>query len=305
MKKMYLDILLGIQMFRFRNLTLDHVDNASVIENNAPDLVQQEQCLFHRDVQTGGDYLQMLHQEVSRAVEDRKGLPVVRFADGEYAFYRQTKGCNGLYQQAKTIGEIKKAIPFHVEALRILSETGKMAPLVFPGNSHLPRKGFFAFFEKSRGDASATMFLEFLLDHKIELTEKNYIPFYVVYAYLVSEAFAKLVDRKKVCIVCSEFNVKSCQDWFRQYSSSPSLSFAEIPDSYVATRWPFIRKEILRTILPDVDLFLSGAGVGTLSVCVDLAQRFSVPAIDAGHVLNMMNARLDKSNGPRLYTVLK
>jgi hypothetical protein len=36
-----------------------------------------------------------------------------------------------------------------------------------------------------------------------------------------------------------------------------------------------------------------------------VAKRFSIPAIDAGHVLNMMNDRVDKSNGARLYTLWK
>ena len=53
----------------------------------------------------------------------------------------------------------------------------------------------------------------------------------------------------------------------------------------------------------DVDLCLLGAGIGALLACVDVAETFNVPAIDAGHVLNMMNAREDKSNGARMYTI--
>jgi hypothetical protein len=79
----------------------------------------------------------------------------------------------------------------------------------------------------------------------------------------------------------------------------------EIPAEYVATRWEKIKKELLEKISPDTDLCLAGAGVGALLVCADVARAFSIPAIDAGHVLNMMNGRVDKSNGARLYTLRK
>jgi hypothetical protein len=45
--------------------------------------------------------------------------------------------------------------------------------------------------------------------------------------------------------------------------------------------------------------------VGALLVCADVARTFSIPAIDAGHILNMMNDRVGKSNGARLYTLRK
>lgn len=66
-----------------------------------------------------------------------------------------------------------------------------------------------------------------------------------------------------------------------------------------------MKESILPAIPSDTELCLVGAGVGALLVCVDIAKRFSIPAIDAGHVLNMMNGRVDKSQGPRLYTIWK
>jgi hypothetical protein len=38
-------------------------------------------------------------------------------------------------------------------------------------------------------------------------------------------------------------------------------------------------------------------------MCVDVAERLAIPAIDAGHCLNMMNDREDKSRGMRMYTL--
>jgi hypothetical protein len=62
---------------------------------------------------------------------------------------------------------------------------------------------------------------------------------------------------------------------------------------------------ILNKIPAGTDLCIVGAGVGALLICKDVAERSSIPAIDAGHVLNMMNDRVDKSNGARLYTLRK
>ena len=96
-----------------------------------------------------------------------------------------------------------------------------------------------------------------------------------------------------------------CTQWFAQFSSHPDIIFTEIPDSYVATLWESMKENVLSRIPSNIDLCLVGAGIGSLLVCVDVANRFSIPAIDAGHVLNMMNGREDKSNGPRLYTIHK
>jgi hypothetical protein len=76
-----------------------------------------------------------------------------------------------------------------------------------------------------------------------------------------------------------------------------------MPDSYVATRWASMREGVLARVPADSDLFLVGAGVGALNVCVDLSRRFSIPAVDAGHVLNLMNDLENKSAGPRLFTI--
>jgi hypothetical protein len=301
----YWDNLLKTGAFRFEKLVLKGIDNAPVIMTNAPDIVDQETCLFHCDVRTGDDYFMILHQAIIRGLSERKAVPVVRFADGEYAYYNYDLSCNGLYQQAESVGAVKKAMPSHVVALKKLARVGKLAPLVFPGNTARKSKGLFSLLRPSKKDPSASTFLQFLFDNGIELTADNYIPFYVVYAYLTSEDFIRLMDNRKVCILNSDFNRESCTNWFARFSSRPELSFVETPAEYVATRWEAMKEGILKQISPDADLCIVGAGIGSLTVCVDVAERFSIPAIDAGHVLNMMNDRVDKSNGARLYTIRK
>lgn len=301
----YVNNLIQSGQFRFEKLVLKEIDNTPVLKMNTPQMADEEICLFHRDVLTGDDSFTILHHTITRGLSERKAAPVVRFADGEYAFYNYDLGCNGLYRQAETVDAIKKAMPSHITALKKMAASGTLAPLIFPGNSTRKKRGVFKLFLSSKEESSASTFLKLLFHNEIELTADNYTPFYVVYAYLTSEDFIRLVDHKKVCILNSEFNRDSCSTWFDRFSSHPDLSFVETPAEYVATRWEFIKKDILKQIPPDTDICIVGAGIGALMICVDVAERFSIPAIDAGHVLNMMNDRVNKSNGARLYTTRK
>ncbi|HVO66450.1 MAG TPA: hypothetical protein VMT12_08215 [Syntrophales bacterium] len=301
----YINSLIQSGQFYFKRLVLEDIDNTPVLERHGPKIADEEICLFHRDVPTGNDYFSILHQTIARGISERKAAPIVRFADGEYAFYNFDLNCNGLYRQAESVDAIRKAMPSHIEALKILAASGKMAPLITPVNVARKARGLLDMFGSSKNESSASTFMKFLFGNGIELTADNYIPFYVVYAYLTSEDFIRIVNDKKVCILNSESNGVSCTNWFGRFSSHPDISFVEIPAEYVATRWESMRENILKQIPPDTDLCLVGAGIGSLPVCIDVAQRFSIPAVDAGHVLNMMNDRVDKSNGARLYTIRK
>lgn len=297
--------LLDSGEFRFARLDLPDIDNGPVVRAYAPEILEEETCLFHRGVAEGVDYLALLHNFVERGMTERRPAPVVRFADGEYAFYKLTLGCNGLYRQAESVEAIRKAMPLHIDAFRRLTASGKMAPLIFPGNIGRGRKrAFFSFFRRSE-EVSSASFLNFLQGHGIALTGENYIPFYAVYAYLTSEAFARLVDGKRLCILNAEYNPDACREWFARFASKPEIVFTEIPAEYVATRWEAMREGILGRISPNTDLCLAGAGVGALMVCVDAAARYAIPVLDAGHVLKMMNGGEDKSKGLRMYTLRK
>lgn len=299
----YLDYLIKNREFRFDRLVLKGIDNIPVAKTHGSQILDQEISLFHNDILCGDDYFEVMHNFVYERMSKKRPAPVVRFADGEYAFYTYSMRCNGLYQQAESVESIKKAMGEHVISLGDLGRMGKLAPLIFPGNVLHEKKNLFSLFSKSKGDSSALKFLEFLRVNNIKLSGDNYLPFYVVYAYLTSERFCKIVDGRKVNVISSECNKASCRQWFDRFSSRPKISFIEIPDRYVATQWTTIKKDVLGRITPDVDLCLVGAGIGSLLVCVDVANRFSIPAIDAGHVLNMMNSREEKSSGERLYTI--
>ncbi len=302
-------ILLGTQLgqflegggFQFNRLAIEGIDNTPVFEVNVSDMPLQEICPFHESVPSGDAYMALMANRIEAGMKNHTPLPVVRFADGEYAFYSGSLKCNGLYRQAESVAAIKAAFPAHVEALHYLAASGIMAPLIFPGNMR-ERRGLRALFGKKDGRDWAIHFLKFLARHEIRLAQTNYIPFYCVYAYLSSTRFAKAVDGKTVCVVNSDFNEAACTAWFERAGSRPKLVHVPIPASYVATQWDSMREEAFRHVPEKPDCFMVGAGVGALEVCVDAARRFSAPAIDSGHILNMMNDLESKSQGPRLYT---
>lgn len=287
--------------FQFNRLAIEGIDNTPVFEVNVSDMPLQEICPFHESVQSGDAYMALMANRIEAGMENHTPLPVVRFADGEYAFYSGSLKCNGLYRQAESVAAIKAAFPAHVEALRYLAASGILAPLIFPGNMQ-QRRGLRTLFGKKDGRDWAIHFLKFLARHEIRLTQTNYIPFYCVYAYLSSTRFAKAVDGKTVCIVNSDFNEAACTAWFERAGSRPKLVHVPIPASYVATQWDSMREEAFRHVPEKPDCFMVGAGIGALEVCVDAARRFSAPAIDSGHILNMMNNLESKSQGPRLFT---
>ncbi len=294
--------LISSGSFRISKLEVTGIDNTKLPVVPSDKMLSEEICLMHTDVSNGDEYLDKLHRLLVDGVTNRQAAPVVRFADGEYAFYRKNLHCNGLYRQAESVKAIESALDMHVDALKRLGAGGIIAPWVFHGNTEKKTKGWRRILHPGSIDDSARQFLNFLSDYGITLSSRNYMPFFVVYAYLTSSRFRRFVDGKKIAIIGSEYRPASCAAWFARCSSRPQIEFVEIPASYVATQWPQLKEEVLAKLPADVDLCLVGAGVGALLVCVDAAFDRSIPAIDAGHVLNMMNDREDKSKGPRLFT---
>ena len=292
--------------FRFQKLVVTGIDNEPVLRVNHPDMAGEETCLFHDKVPDGDAYVNRLQERVEAALAEHRPLPVVRFADGEYAFYAGNLDCNGLYRQAESVKHIQEAWPTHAQALQALSRSGLLAPLIFPGNvAARPSRGLFSFFKRRHPQSSASTFLSFLDRYAIPLNDDHYIPFYIVYAYLTSQRFARSLDSRKVCILTADGNREAVRTWFASFDSRPDLVFVELPAEYVATQWATQRETVLPKIPADTHFCLVGAGIGALTVCVDVAGQLSIPAIDAGHALNMMNDRVDKSNGARLYTLWK
>ena len=64
--------------FRFARLDLPGMDNEPVVRVFGPQVLAEETCLFHCGVEKGTDYLERLHDDVQKAMIERRPAPVVR-----------------------------------------------------------------------------------------------------------------------------------------------------------------------------------------------------------------------------------
>jgi len=129
----------------------------------------------------------------------------------------------------------------------------------------------------------------------------NYIPFYCVYSYLSSTRLPRQLMARRC--------VSSIRTSMRRHVQHGLSEPARIPGWFMCRfqlpMWPRGGLHARRSVPAcsrESDCFMVGAGVGALEVCVDAARRYSAPAIDSGHILNMMNDLESKSKGPRLFT---
>jgi len=106
-------------------------------------MLAEEFCLFSNKIRNGDEYCRLLHQRIIHTMQNKQPLPVVRFADGEYAFYNCTLGCNGLYQQAESVETIKRVMPLHITAMEYLAVMDCLRPLFFQAIRMLRLKIFF------------------------------------------------------------------------------------------------------------------------------------------------------------------
>ena len=289
--------------FCFRSIDDERLANQRIISQR-PKLARETISLVHSSRTSLQANIQYLHERVLAAMAMREALPIVRFADGEYAFYSLSLACNGLYKQARSRQEIQAVLVKHLQALEYVQANGFVAPLIFPGNLqiHPSLKKILGIKEKP---GSALSFLNLISSHGIRLVPNNYIPFYAIYAYLTSNSFLSACNGKNICILNSDINTRIASVWFNEGGRRVRISSVCMPSEYVATSWQQYKNDILEKIPQEVDICLVGAGIGSLEVCADISQSFSIPAIDAGHVLNMISNRVDKSAGARLFTEWK
>lgn len=289
--------------FCFRSIDDERLANQKIISLR-PKLARETVSLVHSSRTSLQANIQYLHERILAATATREALPIVRFADGEYAFYSLSLACNGLYKQARSRQEIQAVLSKHRQALEYVQSNGVMAPLIFPGNLQI-RPSLKKILGIKQKPGSALSFLRFLSSHGLRLTSDHYVPFYAIYAYLTSNSFLSACDSKNICILNSDTNTRLANEWFNKSGHRVQISSICMPPEYVATSWQKYKNDILKKIPQEVDICLVGAGIGSLEVCADISQSFSIPAIDAGHVLNMISSRVDKSAGVRLFTEWK
>lgn len=289
--------------FCFSSIDDERLANQKIISRR-PKMIRETISLIHSSKTSLQANIGYLHECIFKALAMREPLPIVRFADGEYAFYSLSLACNGLYRQAQSRKEIQAVLPRHTHALEYVQKKGLLAPLIFPGNLQI-RPSLRNLLGLKEKPGSAISFLRFLASRGIKLVSDHYVPFYAIYAYLTSSSFLDACNGKNVCILNSDINIELSSEWFNKYGRKARISAVCVPSEYVATRWHEYKDDVLAKIPGDTDICLVGAGIGSLEVCADISQSFSIPAIDAGHVLNIINSRIDKSAGIRLFTEWK
>lgn len=285
--------------FCFKPFVVPGIDNQKVADAFGADLRLQEVALLARETPNASSAIDELHRFVWNPSGGAR--PIARFADGEYAFYRlDAAGCNGLYLQAENRESIVSALPHHIKALRSAASCGKLCPLIYPAISR-PRRVFGG--RENKNESAASRWLRFLGTHGIKLCAGNYSPFYAVYAYLCGKRFAQSVDGKNLLILNDEYQADEAAAYFAARGSRPNLHWHPVPGEYAATRWPSAKDSVLSQLPNSVDMALVGAGAGALLICDDVSQALGIPAIDAGHFLNVLNGRAGKSGGPRLFAL--
>lgn len=277
--------------FKIRKLEFTTLNCGS--SGSSDSTLDETYALFGDDVISGDDYLTRFYSSVETAIKTKSPLPIVRFADGEFALYSRSIRVNGLYEQTRTVEEIDLALPYHIESLKYISKNGRICPITYLYNIS------FVNYDDCKN------FYTFLSGNGIDFNPNNYWPFYMIYGALTSVAFMNMIDQKNVLIISDEFDQSAVAAWTSQFHVTPNYKFAQIPSRWVAVHYhSYIKNGLLAAIknLGDIDIALVAAGAGAAPVCADISQTFNIPAIDTGHVLNLMNNKVSRSGGHRIFT---
>ena len=233
------------------------------------------------------------HQKLCNAVFEKLPFPVVRFADGEYSFYNNSLKCNGLYKQVENHFKLFIYKQLHKKYLIDLSKIGYFAPLI--NENYILKKYYFG--------NPLIKFLKFLIKNNIILSDKNYFPFYFLYKYLFSELFSNFLSNKKVLLINSSFNEDKAYSYFNNAGAKNiNLKYLQIPEEYASNQMDNILGKIRCLRGENLDIAFIGAGLCALPICVEVSKTLSIPSIDGGHFLNIINSKVESSNGARLFT---
>lgn len=255
----------------FRFLELEHYDNEPHFRRfERVREARRRECtiLFPSGADPQKSFDRFL-QRVIGAIERGEYLPVARFCDGEYNFYRgrTTTTCWGERGSDLNLPGVEER---HTAALREISGAGFLCP-----NLNLAYVGL------------QTEFLEYLARHGMPL--RNYVPFYFVYALLVNPQFLAAVAGRRVALITS-FENKNL-DAIRAALASrgiENVEYHELPSSGVA------HGDFKLDLEARPDIALVGAGIGSPLVLHSLRDH-SCPCIDAGFVFHLWDGTFDRN----------
>ncbi len=210
-------------------------------------------------------------------------LPIYRMADGEFQFLinKPSSILKGLLTPKKfkrtcwgenySFGEYLKYSKKYIEQLKEISKNGILAPhFVVEKN----KVGYADYIQP---------ILKIFTKNDIVLNDKNYFPFYFVYALLSKHEKFNLFNGKRILVITSyNYEKKKKLESFFKSCFVDSASFYNISP----TKAMFEKIEKERINKDEIDIILVGAGIGAANI-INQLNFISTPCIDAGIMLEV------------------
>lgn len=240
----------------------------------------------------------------------RRYFPVYRMADGEFLF------CLGwrppvtpVPEKFQALKTLKLGVREKLHELRgfgtmwgenynlmqTLKGRRKLVGLI----QEISRHGMLALYFMRRGDFWGEQFIQPMLrwfrKNSIELTARNYLPFYMVYAALCGPENSQLFAGRKVLVATgADHPGKECIAQGLKDLQAGSVEFLEISP----TQSMFTTIDINR-IRETPEIVLTGAGVGSANIIAQMRE-IKAPVIDAGIFLETLIDPSHKDKRPFL-----
>jgi len=234
---------------------------------------------------------------VLKSINEKKFLPICRFADGEFIF--MNNGLELIDYRLKIKDKIKilisntlirlNLIKFHPNTTNKYS-SGKYSYSEIKALNSRYKKNMKFILENGILATSALigkrpfserffkLFSDFVINNKIKITSFNHVPYIFVYVLFSGTSKFEILNKKKILIINS-FNIEQ-----KKIITNKLISFGaeKILYSNISTnRSAFDVLDI--KLEGDIDLILIGAGIGKL-FHFEYLSKFNVPCIDIGYI---------------------
>lgn len=246
---------------------------------------------------------QWYHEFVDTVIHacSRKFLPVCRLSDGEYLFFLGEQSVDTrlpfVQKIRQRLGRFKHWVllrgglgPFtegHYHSGQYSADEWRRARIEQPKAIHkIAEKGILALHVNYEREPFAERYFpalgRWLLDNEILLNDKNYFPFYFVYAMLTGPRRGELLANRRVLVVNGAQGEKKQQivDGLKREG------VAEVLWCPISLRRSLYDSVDMTPFLGKVDLALIGAGIGKANILLQM-EPLNVPCIDAGFIFEV------------------
>jgi hypothetical protein len=251
------------------------------------------------------DCAQWYYEMIDRVIDScgRSFLPICRLSDGEFLFLlgRQPEDIRvkySLLKRAKNfLADLKWKIllrgglgPFtqgHYHSGRYSGKEWDKAIIDQPKLiKRISESGILALHLNYESKPFAEKYFpalnEWLFKNKIEITDKNYYPFYFVYALLTGHRRAELFKGRRVLVV----NGATGDKRRKIIKGLMNEGVEEVFWCEISLDRSLYDKIYIERYIGQIDFVLVGAGIGKASILLQLEQ-LQVPCIDAGFVFEI------------------